>query len=118
MTTTTADQSPALLDIVYTVEDGISATTTVKVNGTAVDWTGATFEAQVRRGQPAVGTDIGDLTVTGNASGVLTITATGTVTDGWGEGAFPYSILATFTGDQPLTYVAGTLRGTLRATHN
>lgn len=118
MTTTTVSQSPALLDIVYTVEDGIQATTTVKVDGVAVDWTGATFEAQVRSGQPAVGTDIGDLTVSGNASGVLTITATGVVTDGWGEGAFPYSIRATFAGSEPFTYVAGFLRGTLRATHN
>lgn len=117
MTITTADQSPALLDIVYTVEDGISATTTVKVNGSAVNWTGATFEAQVRRG-PASGAYIGDLVVTGNSSGVLTITATGTVTDGWGPGAFPYSIRATFPGDEPLTYVAGALRGTLRATHD
>lgn len=117
MTTTTADQSPALLDIAYSVEDGISCTTTVKVNGVAVNWTGATFEAQVRRG-PASGTDIGDLTVTGNSSGVLTITASGTVTDGWGEGAFPYSIRATFVASEPLTYVAGTLRGTLRATHS
>jgi len=127
MSTTTADQSPAAWDIAYTVGDGIEAATTVAVAGVAVDWTGATFECDVLRGSAAGGGSViasvggaaaAAVTVTGNASGVLTVVIDADTSAAMGAGAFPFSVRATFSGDEPLTYVAGSLRGTLRATHD
>lgn len=122
MSTTTADQSPAAWDIKFTPGNGIAASTVVSVAGTAVDWTGATHRCVVRRGNRKVGTvvastDDNTVTITADADGRIHLTIAHATTAAW-DGDYPFSITSTFTGDEPLDYVAGTLRGDAQATHS
>lgn len=109
-------QDPAILDVEYTVEDGIEVVGIIKIDGTPVDWTTASLiEAHVRR-KPRTA-KLADLDIVGHNNGTITFRLDTAITTSLGEGTCVYSIRATFDDEEPLTYLAGELHGKFRATH-